>query len=139
MKPASIEWPDTAAEVCAIIRELLNVTVKPFARGAIVQSQVPQLPTTGLKKPFIQVGKEATTNIVWPVYAEDTIRFTIWHTDFDQAFELAGWCLSALTVYTGPVVETVKPLTLPIRSQDPKSGTAQQTFTVAAHVAPILE
>lgn len=138
MKPLVV-FGDSQAAGAEVLRTALSGRAEPFADGVTVATLVPSVrsPEDPLL-PFVLVRKDTDAPHPSMVNARVTLRCTVWHTDADQAHDLAMLCQGLLLVHSGSVIRGVRPGTGPLPAVDDVSGVDLSTFTVLANVRPTV-
>lgn len=136
MKPLVV-FGDVQAAGAAVLRTALAGRPESFAADVTVGTKVPTVrsPEDPLL-PFVLVRKD--TDIPHPSMANSrcTLRCTVWHSDADQAHDLAMLCQGLWLVHAGPVIRGFRPGSGPIPATDDESGVDLSTFTAIANVKP---
>lgn len=138
MKPLVV-FGDSQAAGAEVLRTALSGRAESFADGVTVGTLVPSVrsPEDPLL-PFVMVRKDTDAPHPSMANARVTLRCTVWHTDADQAHDLAMLCQGLLLVHSGVIIRGCRPATGPLPATDPDSGADLSTFTVLANVKPTV-
>ncbi|GGP56050.1 hypothetical protein [Streptomyces abikoensis] len=136
MKPL-IVFADAQAAAAEALRSALAARREPYTAGVTVGTRVPgdRTPETP-HLPYVMVRKDTDLPHGSLADASCTLRVTVWHTDADQAHDLAQLSQGLLVNHSGAVIRGVRPATGPLAAVDDASGLDLSTFTVLAHVRP---
>jgi hypothetical protein len=135
-KPLTV-FKDTQAAAAGLLRTALVGRPEPSAAGVTVGTRVPTVrsPEDPLL-PFVLVRKDGDSPHSSMAMSRVLLRITVWHTDADQAHDLAMLCQGLLICHDGTVLSAVRPNGGPLPATDPDSGVDLSTFTVNANVRP---
>jgi len=135
-KPLTL-FPDVQSAGAAVLREALAGRPEPHAAGVKVGTRVPgdRSPETP-ELPYVLVRLDGNTPHPSMANARCLLRVTVWHTDADQAHDLAMLCQGLLIVHSGPVIRGVRPAVGPLPAVDDASSIDLSTFLVTANVRP---
>jgi hypothetical protein len=129
---------DAQASAASALRTALAGRPESYANGAAVGTRVPDARAPESPHlPYVLVRKDSDLPHSSMANSRCTLRVTVWHTDPDQAHDLAMLCQGLLLVHSGPVIRGVRPGTGPLAAKDPDSGADLSTLTVLANVKPI--
>jgi hypothetical protein len=130
-------FPDAQSAAASVLRNALTSRSEDYATGATVGTRVPgdRSPETP-RLPYVLVRLDGSLPHSSMANARCTVRVTVWHSDADQAHDLAQLCLGLLVVHDGTVLRSVRPATGPLPATDDESGVDLSTFTVLANVRP---
>ncbi|MCD9196075.1 hypothetical protein [Streptomyces albireticuli] len=136
-------FADAQAAAAGVLRTALAGRSEPYAAGVTVGTRVPGDRSPEIPHlPYVLVRKDTDLPHSSMANTRATLRVTVWHTDADQAHDLAQLCQGLLIVHSGPVIRGVRPATGPLAAVDdtsrgtPGSDIDLSTFTVLANVRP---
>lgn len=136
MKPLAV-FPDVQSAGATILRTALTGRSEPYATDATVGTRVPEERSPEAPHlPYVMVRLDAALPHGSMANARCTLRVTVWHSDADQAHDLAQLCQGLLVVHDGTLLRSVRPATGPLPATDPDSGVDLSTFTVIANARP---
>lgn len=134
-----VVFADAQAAGADVLRAALAARAEPYAADVLVGTRVPgdRSPDTP-HLPYVMVRNDGSV-VQHLANSRTTLRVTVWHSDADQAHDLAQLCQGLLLAYGGgPVIRGCNPLTGPLSALDPDSQTDLSSFTVAAKIRPTV-
>lgn len=135
---ALVTFPDAAAAAVGYLRDQLAARPEPYAAGATVGTRVPDARSPeDPRLPLVLVAVDGSTPAPSRLTSTVLLRVSVWHTDEDQAHDLAQLAAGLLHVLAGPVIRSTRPGSGPVEGIDPDSGVALSTLTVTANVVPV--
>lgn len=135
VKPLVV-FGDVRAAAVGALRSALDGRSDAYAAGVQVGTLVPGDRSPEVPHlPYVLVALDADLPHPSMANARCTLRVTVWHSDADQAHDLAMLCQGLLLIHSGPVIRGCRPATGPIAARD-ESGVDLSTFTVLANVRP---
>lgn len=132
-------FPDPMLAVVEILRDSLGASVRPEAEGATVGTRVP-FASDGYTPdlPYLLVRSEGA-RVDSRVVERVTIRVAVWHRSEALGLALAQLARAYLVSYPGDSnVRGIAPLTGPLPTSDPESGSPLCYFTLSVRTRPTL-
>ena len=134
-----VVFPDAQAQTAGLLRAALAGRPEPFAAGAAVGTRVPgDRAPEDPHLPYVMVRLDGATPHPSMAASRCLLRVTVWHSDADQAHDLAQLCQGLLIAHDGSVLRQVRPVSGPLAATDPDSNIDLSTFVVTAAARPAV-
>lgn len=127
MSRIAVTFPDAMAAVLAILRPVMPT----IAFGNVQPEDRTDRPV-----PYVMVRLDGTTTD-YPVNETATIRVAVWHRTEAEGLALIQAIRAVLCSYPGgSEVRSIRPLTGPLPTLDPDTGSPLSSITVAVRLRP---
>ncbi|GAA4981236.1 hypothetical protein [Actinopolymorpha pittospori] len=125
-----VDFPDAILATLGVLR----ARVASATFGTKAPEEYPTAPAA----PYVAVAVDSST-VRYPVTETVSLRLAVWGVDDASGYALARHLRAVLLAYEGgPEVRSYGPLTGPIPTTDPATGSPLSTFTVAARLRPTI-